>query len=98
MSGELRVCGADVAPVRAEPDDASEQVTQVLRGEPLDGRGDARRLGARPHGVRLPRLDRVRDAGSAPGTGPGVAPEPPREATRSRRRAPTSARRTSGAG
>jgi hypothetical protein len=25
-----------VAPVRAEPDDASEQVTQALRGEPLD--------------------------------------------------------------
>jgi gamma-D-glutamyl-L-lysine dipeptidyl-peptidase len=35
MSGEVRVCGVDVAPVRAEPDDASEQVTQVLRGEPL---------------------------------------------------------------
>ena len=25
----------DVAPVRAEPDEAAEQVTQVLRGEPL---------------------------------------------------------------
>ena len=25
----------DVAPVRAEPSDDSEQVTQVLRGEPL---------------------------------------------------------------
>jgi gamma-D-glutamyl-L-lysine dipeptidyl-peptidase len=35
MSGEVRVCGVDVAPVRAQPDDASEQVTQALRGEPL---------------------------------------------------------------
>jgi gamma-D-glutamyl-L-lysine dipeptidyl-peptidase len=26
---------ADVAPVRAEPDDAAEQVTQILHGEPL---------------------------------------------------------------
>jgi gamma-D-glutamyl-L-lysine dipeptidyl-peptidase len=32
---EVRACAADVAPVRAEPDDASEQVTQALRGEPL---------------------------------------------------------------
>jgi cell wall-associated NlpC family hydrolase len=28
-------CAVDVASVRAEPDDATEQVTQVLRGEPL---------------------------------------------------------------
>jgi cell wall-associated NlpC family hydrolase len=36
MSGEVRrVCIVDVAPVRAEPRDSSEQVTQVLRGEPL---------------------------------------------------------------
>ena len=28
-------CGADVAPLHAEPDGASEQVTQALRGEPL---------------------------------------------------------------
>jgi cell wall-associated NlpC family hydrolase len=28
-------CAVDVAPVRAEPDDAAEQVTQVLRDEPL---------------------------------------------------------------
>src|SRR6476659_6957723 len=35
MSGELRVCSVGVAPVRAEPDEASEQVTQVLRGEPV---------------------------------------------------------------
>jgi hypothetical protein len=35
MRSEVRVCSVDVAPVRAEPDDASEQVTQVLRGEPV---------------------------------------------------------------
>jgi cell wall-associated NlpC family hydrolase len=28
-------CGVDVAPLRAEPRDGAEQVTQVLRGEPL---------------------------------------------------------------
>ena len=28
-------CGVDVAPVRAEPDESAEQVTQALRGEPL---------------------------------------------------------------
>lgn len=28
-------CGVEVAPLRAEPDDAAEQVTQALRGEPL---------------------------------------------------------------
>jgi gamma-D-glutamyl-L-lysine dipeptidyl-peptidase len=29
-------CAVDVAPVRAEPDDAAEQVTQLLRGEPVE--------------------------------------------------------------
>ncbi len=33
--GEVRVCSVDVAPVHAEPDATSEQVTQALRGEPL---------------------------------------------------------------
>ena len=28
-------CGVDVAPVRAEPSEVAEQVTQALRGEPL---------------------------------------------------------------
>jgi cell wall-associated NlpC family hydrolase len=32
---DVRACAADVAPVRAEPDDAAEQVTQALAGEPL---------------------------------------------------------------
>jgi hypothetical protein len=31
----LRICGVDVAPVRAEPDAAADQVTQALLGEPL---------------------------------------------------------------
>jgi gamma-D-glutamyl-L-lysine dipeptidyl-peptidase len=32
---EIRACRSEVEPVRAEPDDAAEQVTQALRGEPL---------------------------------------------------------------
>jgi gamma-D-glutamyl-L-lysine dipeptidyl-peptidase len=32
---EIRACAADVAAVRAKPDDAAEQVTQALAGEPL---------------------------------------------------------------
>src|SRR5207247_2432037 len=32
----LRSCAVDVAPVRAEPSEAAEQVTQALRGEPLE--------------------------------------------------------------
>ncbi len=32
---EIRTCALDVAPVHAEPDASSEQVTQALRGEPL---------------------------------------------------------------
>jgi len=35
MSRHPTSCAADVAPVRAEPRDDAEQVTQVLRGEPL---------------------------------------------------------------
>jgi cell wall-associated NlpC family hydrolase len=40
-------CGFDVAAVRAEPDEAAEQVTQVLRGEPVrveDRRGGWARI------------------------------------------------------
>ena len=33
---ETRWCGVDVAPLRAEPNPAAEQVTQALRGEPLE--------------------------------------------------------------
>jgi hypothetical protein len=32
---ELRVCVAEAVPVRAEPEDGAEQVTQALAGEPL---------------------------------------------------------------
>ena len=32
---DLRVCAAEVAPVRADPDEGAEQVTQALGGEPL---------------------------------------------------------------
>jgi cell wall-associated NlpC family hydrolase len=35
MSLRRRSCGVDVAPVRAEPEESAEQVTQALRGEPL---------------------------------------------------------------
>jgi len=40
-------CAIDVAPVRAEPEDEAEQVTQLLRGEPLEvdeRRGDWARV------------------------------------------------------
>ncbi len=39
---ERASCAAEVAPIRAEPDDAAEQVTQALRGEALtvDSRRD----------------------------------------------------------
>ena len=32
---EIRICVAEAAPVRAEPDEGAEQVTQALTGEPL---------------------------------------------------------------
>jgi cell wall-associated NlpC family hydrolase len=35
LSSEVFTCAVDVAPIRAEPDESSEQVTQALRGEPL---------------------------------------------------------------
>jgi len=35
-------CAVDVAPLRAEPDDRAEQVTQALRGEPLEPAGEER--------------------------------------------------------
>ena len=99
MSGEVRVCGVDVAPVRAEPDDASEQVTQVLRGEPLtveETRGDWARVRTAYDYPGWIRSRRWRPSeGQSLGRGsPSARPT----ATRSRRRAPTSARRTSGAG
>jgi gamma-D-glutamyl-L-lysine dipeptidyl-peptidase len=47
LSTADRICIAEVAPVRAEPDDAAEQVTQTLAGEPLtveETRGDWARI------------------------------------------------------
>jgi gamma-D-glutamyl-L-lysine dipeptidyl-peptidase len=32
---DVHVCSVEVAPIRAEPDESSEQVTQALLGEPL---------------------------------------------------------------
>lgn len=40
---ELRICASEVAPVRAEPDEGAEQVTQALAGEPLAVEESARR-------------------------------------------------------
>lgn len=33
--GETLTCGVDLAPLRARPDEGADQVTQALRGEPL---------------------------------------------------------------
>ena len=43
--GEHCFCALDVAPLHAEPDASSEQVTQALRGEPLDGRASGATAG-----------------------------------------------------
>lgn len=69
---DVRHCSADVAPIRAEPDEASEQVTQALRGEPLsveEVRGDWARVVTvydYPGWIRTDSLGEVR--GSVPGT------------------------------
>jgi gamma-D-glutamyl-L-lysine dipeptidyl-peptidase len=74
---QLRICSADVAPVRAAPDDRAEQVTQALRGEPLtveevaDGWARIRTAYDYPGWIRDDSL------GHAPGTVPGAwLPEP----------------------
>ena len=41
-------CAVEVAPVRAEPRDDAEQVTQALHGEPLRVEERSRGLGAGP--------------------------------------------------
>jgi hypothetical protein len=69
-AGESRVCSVDVAPIRADPDEASEQVTQALRGEPLavdelrDGWAYVRTAYDYPGWIRHDAL------GHAPGPGP----------------------------
>ena len=73
----VRVCDVDVAAVRAEPEEASEQVTQALRGEPLtveeerDGWARVRTAYDYPGWIRIDSLSHV------PGTVPGTwLPEP----------------------
>ena len=94
-----RPCRLDVAPVHAEPDDASEQVTQALRGEPLtvEERATAGPASA-PRTTTPAGSDRTLwDTSRGQSLGRGSPRRVPK-ATRSRRRARTSARRTSGAG
>jgi hypothetical protein len=74
---EVRSCVVDVAPIRAEPDNAAEQVTQALRGEPLaveesrDGWARIRTAYDYPGWIRQDALAHV------PGTVPGTwLPEP----------------------
>jgi hypothetical protein len=76
-AGEVRVCSVEVAPVHAEPDASSEQVTQALRGEPLTVEEEhhawarIRTAYDYPGWIRLDALSRV------PGTVPGTwLPEP----------------------
>src|SRR6266568_7391814 len=60
-------CSVGVAPVRAEPDDDSEQVTQALRGEPLaveerrDGWARVRTAYDYPGWIREEHLGRAED-------------------------------------
>lgn len=75
MSGDVRVCGVDVAAVRAQPDDASEQVTQVLRGEPItveETRGDWARIRT---AYKYPGWVQVRDLVSSENQRPHWLPE-----------------------
>jgi hypothetical protein len=59
---ELRSCAAEVAALRAEPDDAAEQVTQAVLAEPLwveeerDGWARVRTLYDYPGWIRLDQL------------------------------------------
>ena len=98
--GEVRVCSVDVAPVHAEPDATSEQVTQALRGEPLTVEEERDGWARVRTAYDYPGWIRARRSWPCPGT------RSPRHGCRSRvptgipsrRRAATSARRTSGAG
>ncbi|MDX6517400.1 MAG: gamma-D-glutamyl-L-lysine dipeptidyl-peptidase [Gaiellaceae bacterium] len=73
------VCAVEVAPIRAEPSDDAEQVTQALRGEPLtveeqrDGWARVRTHYDYPGWIRHDALGQ----GPAPGT--GTWPPRPRE-------------------
>jgi hypothetical protein len=71
---DVRVCRDDVAPVRAEPDERAEQVTQALCGEPLsvdevrDGWARVRTAYDYPGWIRVAAL--------GPGPLRGPSPEP----------------------
>ena len=90
---EILACALAVAPIHRDPDAASEQVTQALRGEPLtveerrDGWARVRTAYDYPGWV----------AEAALGGEPTDWPPPFAAASRSRKRAPTSARRICGA-
>jgi hypothetical protein len=68
------VCAVDVAPIRAEPRDDAEQVTQALRGEPIaveevrDAWAHVRTAYDYPGWIRRDAL--VHDLGTVPGTWP----------------------------
>jgi len=78
VASERAVCSADVAPIRAEPSDDAEQVTQALRGEPLtveeqrDGWARVRTAYDYPGWIRQDALSHV------PGTVPRTWPPEPR--------------------
>jgi hypothetical protein len=85
-------CAAAVAPVRAEPSDDAEQVTQALRWEPLrveERRGDWARVVTAydyPGWIRADALEE------------GEGELPSARVTRSKSRGRSSGRRTSGEG
>jgi hypothetical protein len=77
-----RLCGIEVAPVRAEPDDSAEQVMQALKGEPLEleeENGDWARIRT---AYDYPGWIRTVALGHVGGTGPRTwLPEPRHGAT-----------------
>jgi len=85
---EAAVCDVAVAPVRAEPRDDAEQVTQALRGEPLtvdevrEGWARVRTAYDYPGWIRHDALGRVQ--GTVPQTWPGE-PRPGRPVDEARR-------------
>jgi len=88
VAGDVRTCVADVAPIRAEPRDDAEQVTQAVADEPLtveeerDGWARVRTAYDYPGWIRRDALSQV--LGSDPGTWPGEArPGEPLEEARS---------------
>ena len=74
---DVRVCSVEVAPIRAEPDESSEQVTQALLGEPLTVE-EERDLWTRVRtAYDYPGWIRAASLGPVPGTVPRTGlPEP----------------------